>query len=95
MTTNKDQLKWLRGIDEAGKLGSVGAADVIVDGEVKSLPGDEALSRLLAMGEDELAASLSAELPVAQGDGDPDGDPGAEPETEQPAPESDTAPPAR
>ena len=92
MTTNKDQKTWLEAEKEAGKLGRVGAADVIVDGSVLSLPGDEALELLAKMGDDDLASSLSGA--EAQANGDPGVDP-IEPSTdsssstpEEPAPES-------
>jgi len=73
VTTNKNQKTWLEAEKEAGKLGRIGAADIIVDGSLLSLPGDEALEVLSKMGDDDLAAALSdAE---AQADGDPGVDP--------------------
>ena len=62
-TTNKDQLEWLKGMRDGGKLVQVETADVNLDGIIESLSGEDALAALLAMGEDELGATMK---PIAR-----------------------------
>lgn len=84
--TNKEQKVWLDGAKAAGSLGQVGSADIILGGELKSLPGDEALELLVNMSEEELAASLNPEA-EAQANGDPGADPtSASPDSSESSP---------
>ncbi len=84
-TTNKDQLEWLKGMEDGGKLERVGSADVNLDGVVESLSGEDALAALRAMGEDELGASVQDPILASADSSDSSGLP-SESQNENPDP---------
>ncbi len=85
MTTNKDQLDWLGGVETAGNLTTIAAVQVGTPDGTAEMTAADALKVLKEMSEEELARAVYPESA-------PEADGAAESDTPQPSAEAEVSP---